>query len=50
MKNRENSSNWFTNVLEELGNEIDMRLQLDSETTWTNVPDEMQSEIKLAVR
>lgn len=49
MKNRKNCVNWFASVLEELENEIDVRLQLDSATTWTNVPDEVKREIELAM-
>jgi hypothetical protein len=48
MKNRERCAHWFANVLEELENEIDVRLHLDSATTWTNVPDEVKREIELA--
>ena len=50
MKNRKHRAQWFADVLEELENEIDLRLQLDSAMTWTNVPDEMKREIELALK
>lgn len=49
MENRRRSADWFANVLQELENELDVRLQLDGATTWLNVPDEMKSEIELAI-
>jgi hypothetical protein len=45
MKNRKHCADRFANVLEEIENEIDVRFQLDSATTWTNVPDEVKREI-----
>ena len=48
MHNHKRSANWFASVLLELENEIDVRLQLTSATTWTNVPDEVKREIEFA--
>ncbi|SFG08507.1 hypothetical protein SAMN05518865_10863 [Duganella sp. CF458] len=48
MKSRGRSPDWFAYVLEELENEIDLRLQLNSATTWLNVPDDVKREIELA--
>ena len=48
MQNQKRAANWFADVLEELENEIDVRLQLTSATTWTNVPDDVKREIEFA--
>lgn len=48
MKNRERCAHWLANLLEELENEIDVRLQLDSATSWKNVTDEVKREIESA--
>ena len=45
-RNRKCFADWFANALEELENEIDVRLQFDSATTWTNVPDEVKRDIE----
>jgi hypothetical protein len=48
MKNRGHSAHWFGNVLEEIENEIDVRLELNSGTTWLNISDEVKREIEIA--
>lgn len=45
MKNQ--CATWFSDVLEEIENEIDVRLQVTA-TTWTNVPDEVRRAFELA--
>lgn len=48
MKSRGRIPDWLANVLKELEKEIDVRLQLDSATSWLNVPDDVRHEFELA--
>lgn len=48
MQNRKCFDHWFADALKEVENEIDVRLQFDSATTWTNVTDEVKRDIELA--
>ncbi|MGO4380726.1 hypothetical protein [Pseudoduganella sp. RAF53_2] len=49
MKNRKRCATWFFDILEEIENEIDVRLKLENATTWINVPNEVRHEIELAI-
>jgi hypothetical protein len=48
MKSDNNLVQWFAHIREVLEDEMDIRLRLDSRTTWKNVPSNIQHEIELA--
>jgi|APAra7269097289_1048552.scaffolds.fasta_scaffold10956_3 hypothetical protein len=48
MQSRGCTPDWLANVLKEVENEIDVRLQLDTATSWLNVPDDVRHEFELA--
>lgn len=47
-KNDTNFVQWFAHIREVLEDEMNVRLRLDSRTTWKNVPSNIQHEIELA--
>ncbi len=46
-KNDKRLVHWFAHVRQVIEEEMDVRLLLDSKTTWTNVPSQIQQEIQL---
>ncbi len=48
VKNDQRFAHWFAHIRKVLEDEMDVRLRLDSTTTWSNVPDDVQREIELA--
>ena len=41
-------AHWFAHIREVLEDEMDLRLRVDSTTTWTNVPNEVRRKIELS--
>jgi hypothetical protein len=48
MKNDTRFAHWFTHVSKVLEDEMNVKLHLGSRTAWTNVPNDVRSEIELS--
>lgn len=48
LKSDDRYAHWFAHIREVLDDEMDLQLRLDSNLTWTNVPDNAKREIARA--